>query len=317
MKFLAMDFGGTFVKYCLMDEEANMSEHGQYPAPLSSVEEWVNSTVDLYNKFKGEVEGVAISMPGVLDTESGYLYSAGAYTPTMKDKNIYELLKDKIDVPVSIENDAKSAILAEAWKGSLKNVKTGCACIVGSGLGGGIIMDGKLQKGEHFAAGEISGLIVEPGNYSLEGCAAFKAGASALLIQVAAAKNMPVSDFEVSGFMAEIDDNKKKKIGGREVIQWVEDGDEVTKGVYEDWIKNLVMVLFNMKMMIDPEKIVIGGGISRNPKFMEDVLKEWENSNKFMDMFGMPHTKIEPCKYTSDANLVGAVYAWILLNKKL
>lgn len=316
MKFLAMDFGGTFVKYCLMDEDANMSENGQYPAPLSSEEEWVDSTVTLYEKYKGQVDGVAISLPGVVDCESGYLYSAGAYTGTMKNKNVYDLLKDKIDVPVSIENDAKSAILAEAWKGSLDGVKTGCACIVGSGLGGGIIMDGKLQKGEHFAAGEISGLIVEAGNYSLEGCAAFAAGASALLMNVAKAKNMPVSDFEVSGFMAEQDDTNKKKIGGREVIQWVEDGDEVTKSVYDKWIQNLVMVLFNMKMMIDPEKIVIGGGISRNPKFMTDVQNEWDKSNSFTDMFGMPHTKIEPCKFTSDANLVGAAYAWILLHQK-
>lgn len=315
MKFLAMDFGGTFVKHCIMDEEANMSERGEYPAPLESTQLWVQTTVDLYNKYKGQVDGLAISLPGVMDSETGFAHSGGAYMKTTQGHNIYELLKDKIDVPVSIENDAKSAILAEAWKGSLQGVKTGCACIVGSGLGGGIIMDGKLQKGEHFASGEISGLLTTPGDYTINGCAAFSAGTSALLMMVAAAKNMPVSDFEVSGFMAEGDDENKKKIGGKEVIQWVEDGDEVTKGVYEQWIKNLVSVLFNMKMMIDPQKIVVGGGISRNPRFIKDLKEEWHRSESMLDMFGIPHAEVDVCTFTSDANMVGAVYRWILMYK--
>lgn len=316
MKFLALDFGGTFVKHCIMDEEANMEEKGQIPAPLNSTEEWVKLVADLYAKFKGTVDGVAISMPGVMDSENGIAVSGGAYGNTTAGKNIYELLKPYVDVPVCIENDAKSAILAEQWHGSLQGVNTACACIIGSGLGGGIIMDGKVQKGEHFGSGEISMLLTKPGKYKdMDAWAAMGASTSALLMMVANAKGMPLSDFEISGF-AGGEQTDKKRIGGVEVIEWVKEGDEVTTAVYQQWIKNLIMVLFNMKMMIDPEKVVVGGGISRNPKVMEDLKAEWQVAMDILEHYGMPTAKLDVCKFTSDANMVGAVYSWVLMYKK-
>lgn len=315
MKFLALDFGGTFVKHCLLDEDLNITEKNEVPAPLSSTDEWIKVIVDLYNKYKNDIDGIAISMPGVLDTDKGIAHSGGAYGKTVQGKNIYELLKPYIDIPVCIENDAKSAILAEQWQGSLKGVNTACACIIGSGLGGGIIMDGKIQKGEHFASGEISALLTIPGDYSPNSWAAFSSSTSGLLMMVAKAKGMDIKDFEISGFMGGSEDSTKKKIGGREVIQWVEDGDEVTTEVYKKWIKNLTSVLFNMKMMIDPQKIVVGGGISRNPRVINDLKEEWNNVCQFLTSMGIPTAELDVCKFTSDANLVGAVYSWILKYK--
>lgn len=315
MKFLAMDFGGTFVKHCIMDEDAMMSEKGEIPAPLSSTEAWVKVVSDLYNKYKGQVDGVAISMPGVLDSEKGIAHSGGAYGQVVQGKNIYELLKPYVDVPVCIENDAKSAILAEQWHGALQDVQNGCACIIGSGLGGGIIMDGKVRKGGHFASGEISALLTKAGDYGANSWAAMNSSTSALLVMVANAKNMPLSDFEVSGFMGGSDEPGKKKIGGREVIQWVEDGDEITTAVYNQWIKNLVLVLFNMKMMCDPEKVVVGGGISRNPKVIRDLKAEWAKACDNLKAYGMPTAELDVCKFTADANMVGAVYSWVLMYK--
>lgn len=318
MKFLAMDFGGTFVKHCLMDEDAGIAERGEIPAPLGSSDQFVQVIVDLYEKYKGEIDGIAISMPGVIDSSTGHLYSAGAYTKAMGGKNLFELLEGKVDVQVAVENDAKAAVLAEKWKGSLKDSTDAAAIILGSGLGGGIIMDGKLRKGGHFASGEISGLFVTPGRYDFGNLAAGGASTSGLLSMVAAAKGMTPKQFEVSEFAtvgAPDPDPNLPIYSGRDVFQWIDEGDPVTCEVYQKWLANLVWVIINMKMMLDPEKIVLGGGVSRNPRLLGDVRAEFEKFSPVMNAFGMPQTVIETCQYSADANLVGAVYNWLLLNK--
>lgn len=318
MKFLAMDFGGTFVKHCLLDENAAITERGEIPAPLDSSDHFVQVITDLYAKYKGEVDGIAISMPGVLDSSTGHLFSAGAYTQAMGGRNLFELLKDKVDVPVSVENDAKAAILAEAWKGSLEGVTDGACIIIGSGLGGGIIMDGKLRKGAHFASGEISGLFVTAGRYDFGNLAATGASTSALLAMVAAAKGMTPRQFEVSEFMtvgAPDPDPDLPIYSGKDVFGWIDEGDPVTCEVYQKWLANLVWVIINMKMMLDPEKIVLGGGVSRNPRLLKDVREEYHKFDPVMNGFGMPETQIDICKYSADANMVGAVYNWKLLNQ--
>ena len=314
MKLLALDFGGTFVKYGLVDEDANVTGKGEVPAPLDHLNSFLNVVTDLYEQFKDEVKGIAISMPGVIDSEKGYAFSGGAYTAIVKDKNILELLKDRVPVPCSVENDGKSAVLAEAWKGALEGVSDGAAVIVGSGLGGGIIMDGKLRKGAHFASGEISGLLMKSGYYGMENFSAGVSATTGLLLMVAGARHMNPAQFEVSGFMSQgaEPDPDLPIYSGKDVLQWVADGEPVTCAVFDQWIKNLTMVVYNLKMTLDPEKIVIGGGISRNPLFMEALKKEYAVACEGLKMFGMPETELVPCRFTSDANLIGAVYNWKL-----
>ena len=312
MKFLALDFGGTFVKHCILNENADIEKRGEVPAPLDSSDSFVKVITDLYAEYP-DVDGIAISMPGVIDSENGIARSAGAYTATMGGKNIFELLKGKVNVPVSVENDGKAAILAEQWKGALKDVTDGAAVIVGSGLGGGIIMDGKLRKGGHFAAGEISGLLVSPGIYDMSNYAAACGSTSSLLLGVAMAKGMNPAQFEISGFVETgTPDPNLPVYSGKDVFKWIEDGDAVTCAVYDKWLKVLVQTVFNMKMTLDPQKIVIGGGISRNERFIRDLKAEYETACAGLAKFGMPASELDVCMYTSDANLVGAVYNWLL-----
>ena len=313
MKLLALDFGGTFVKHCLMDENAEITERGEIPAPLGSADEFVQVIKDLYSKYN-DVEGIAISMPGVIDSDTGCLYSAGAYTQIMANKNLFDLIGD-IGVPVSVENDGKSAILAESWKGSLQGVSDAAAVIIGSGLGGGIIMDGRLRKGGHFASGEISGLLVRPGSYGFDNLAASGAGMSALLMMVAGAKGMSPAQFEISGMMVQGEPDPNLPIySGRDVFKWIDEGDPVTCGVYAKWLENLTQVIINLKMTLDPVRIVLGGGVSRNPRLLKDVQAEYDKFLPLMQMFGMPKTELGICTFSADANMVGAVCNWMIHN---
>ena len=309
MKLLTIDFGGTFVKYAVMDESLNFSDKGQIPAPLASREAFAEAAGTIYETVKGRVNGVAISMPGIIDTDRGYAHTAGAYRH-MVNTDIKALLSDRIDVPISVENDGKAAILAEMWKGSLQGVQNASACIIGSGLGGAVVMDGKLRKGANFASGEISGLLMDAGKMAMENFAATRCGMSAFLMRVADAKGMSHADFEISSYYEEAA-AAKKRISGIEVFEWIEQGDEATCRVYQEWLLDLASVLYNLKMTLDPEKIIIGGGVSRSPRFIKDLKEAFQNMLAGIKAMGFPGCELDVCTFTSEANLVGAACSWL------
>ncbi len=309
MNILAFDFGGTFVKYCLVNEKAEMREYGKLPAPVSGREAFLDLITDLYRQYP-YADGIAVSMPGVIDSESGRILLVALY-PEMNGENLYDLLKEKIPVPVSVENDGKAAILAEAWKGSLAGVRDAACVLLGSGIGGGIIMDSKLQKGAGFAAGEISNMMIMPGQYDKTNALCYDASMTGFLKAVARAKDMDPALFETSGNAS----SSEKRITGMDVFRWLEEEDEETSAVYRTWIRKLGWLLFNLKLVISPEKIVIGGGVSRNRRFITDLQEEYQ---RIASVLGedMPETVIDVCRYEADANLLGAVYNWLQMHQK-
>ena len=121
MKCLCLDYGGSAIKYCVMDDQSNMSHTGEVPAPRESLEQFIETTGQIYDSVKDEVEGIAISFPGAFDTETGVLIFGGAYLHLLQGKSITGLIHERCPVPIAIENDGKSAALAEAWKGNLKD----------------------------------------------------------------------------------------------------------------------------------------------------------------------------------------------------
>lgn len=313
MELLALDFGGKFVKYCLIDENLEISERGEFPAPLESADDFVQVIRNLYYEYD-EVDGIAISMPGVIDADTGYLYSAGVYTPVIGKTNLFDKL-GSIGVPVSVENDAKASVMAESYYGSLQGVRDAACIIIGRALGGGIVIDGRIRKGSHFASGEISAMLRTPGIYERSNLAARGASQSALLIRVAAAKGMSPAQFNVSSHImkGEIDPNLPV-YSLDDVFKWIDEGDQETCAAYAEWLKNLVQVIINLKMTIDPEKIVLGGKITNYPRLLQDVQAEYDKSLPVMNYFGFPETQLGICTYTADAHLVGAVANWMYHN---
>ncbi len=313
-KLLAIDVGGTFIKYSLVDRNASLSCKGKTPAATNSQEDFLNCIHEIHKKFADEICGVAISMPGIVDSDSGFLVAAGAYTPILGGTNLFELLAD-LDTPISVENDGNAAVLAEAWNGALKNVRNGAALVIGSGLAGGIIIDGKLYKGAHFTAGEPGLLSARIGDYSRGSTISYYAGMSAFLLHVAQAKGLDPAQFELSGRTTKQGTEGNQIYSGQDVFRWLEEGDPDTIKVYEEWIAALVYVICSMRVILDPEKIVIGGGVSQNPRLIDDLRTEYAKTGARTFMPSALAVTIEPCKFTSDANLIGAAYQWICQHK--
>lgn len=119
MNYLAIDVGGTFTKYAIITDECRILEKGKRTTIREPLEGFISSLVDIFQKYKQCIDGIALSMPGIIDSETGFMYTGGNLT-CIKNLNIVEILENRCNVPVTVENDAKCAALAEVWKGVLK-----------------------------------------------------------------------------------------------------------------------------------------------------------------------------------------------------
>ncbi len=322
MKCLACDFGGSSVKSALVDENANLTEAGRQEAPLASREEFIDTVGRLYDQFRDDINGIAISIPGYIDPATGYLFGSGVYG-ALYGCSIVDLLKDRCPVNISVENDGKCGALAEAWKGALADCKDGVVIILGSGIGGGIIKDKKIHSGTGFTAGELSYLIAKTGDYSIMGCAYMQAGMLGMTYKMCKAKCLDLS-IQDSGAVLEMLDKQlhpgilrpkeglgKQKADGVQLFRWLEEGDEVARRVYHEFISALAIIVHNAQIFYAPEKIIIGGGLSLQRRIFTDLGAELNDCYESMGIPKQLRAVVDRSRYMDECNLVGAMYNYL------
>lgn len=294
MNYLVFDVGGSSIKYAVMNEKAEFYEKGKVPTPLDSMKSFIDTIGGIFDQYKDNVEGIAISMPGRIDSDRGYAYTGGVLLYNY-DKDIVSILRKRCPVPITVENDGKCAALAEAWIGSLADCNDGIVVVLGTGVGGGIIKDKKLHKGNHFTAGEFSFIFTN--NASYEGPYsefwAGQAGYMGLLVPVSNLKQIPLED-----------------LNGHKVFKMANDGDEEVLKILDDYCYRMVIQLFNLQYIYDPEKIAIGGGISSQNILIEYIQKNVEKYEKSLK-FNIVTPEVVRCKFMNDSNLIGALYHFI------
>ena len=296
MKYLVLDIGGSAIKYALMTEEVEFIEKGKKPTPIDNIENFIETVGGIYDEYKYDIEGMAISMPGVLDSQKGYTYTGGSLTYN-NGKEIVRILQERCPIKIRIENDGKCAALAEVWKGSLKDYDDGIVIVLGTGVGGGIVRDKKIYKGKNFFAGEFSFVATNINDTEdTENWWGFKSGSKALLGAAAKAKNIPIEELD-----------------GYKVFEYANNNDKDILKVLDDFTQNLAVQIFNLQCILDPEVVAIGGGISSQDILIEYIQK---NVNKYHTNFeyGVPKPNIVRCKFRNDANLIGALYNFITCN---
>ncbi len=152
-QYLGIDAGGTFTKYALIDENGVILEKDKVPSPAyqdHTKEDYYRVLDGIVENFRDRISGIAVSMPGMLDSVRGYAVTAG-FLNYLADE-----LSLRYGIPVTIENDGKCAALAELWSGSLKGCVNGAVVVLGTGVAGGIVIGGELYRGTRFTAGEYS-----------------------------------------------------------------------------------------------------------------------------------------------------------------
>lgn len=297
MKFLVLDVGGSFVKYAIVDETGKIYSKDKTPTEhRKDKEKFLELLAGIYQQFKNEgLSGIAMSVPGAVDVEKGIIYNGGG-VPCLHELCVKELSKLCDDLPISVENDGKSAGLAEVWLGNASDVSDAIVMVIGSGIGGAIIKDRKIHRGNRLLAGEISNLIVDFTRQDLLDkksimldLFAFKSSAVALSIHVGRLKGM---DY--------------KECPGEKIYEWAANGDEICINAIEDMYFNIAKQAYNIQYTYDPDVILLGGGISEQPSFVPGVQKYIDLFAEYDHQFAKP--VIKNCKYNNDSNLLGALY---------
>ncbi len=327
MNYLVIDFGGTLAKYSVMTEDSAVISQGEKPAPLSSRTEFLDFICELFEKENGirPLSGIAISMPGVIDADVGYIKTAGAY------EHLYEMdltgeLRGRIPVPVSVENDGKCGALAEVWKGNLSENDDGAVIILGTGIAGGIIKGRHIHRGKSLAAGEISSFILSD-RVEIENCAAGICSTAGLLYRAMYALGIDVKkspyhknyggllDTKGQVFSALNEDPQYDKgMDGYRFFSLLEAGNEVVERCYDDFIENLCTLAFNIQVVFAPEKIVVGGGICRQPRLIPDIQARMaQKIDRMKEFLPVIDCVIDVCKFGNEANQYGALYHFLEL----
>lgn len=289
--YLVFDIGGTFVKYTYMTLEGNEIEAGKFKTPYESTETLIDRMYDVY-QLQPMVQGIAISCPGTIDVDTGMVYHGGALT-YLHEVNLEKRLEEKTGVHVSIENDAKCAALAELWQGSVKGHKNSVVLVIGTGLGGGVIINGALYRGAHLEAGEVSYVMthVNPDTRQAN-FVAETISASKMVNAIAQLKGLDEDD-------------------GIGVFKYISNQDEEALAIFDQFCERLATQIFNLQYILDPEVFAIGGGISVQPVFLErleQAMIRLKNANPKH----VASPKLVTCHFRSAANLYGALYHHIL-----
>ena len=286
---LAIDVGGTFIKYALVDEGGVLTRKGRVPTPLEGLDEFIDAVESIYQVFHGQVEGIALSVPGVVDRDAGFMRSGGALEYNY-GVPLAALLQERIPgVNVSIENDAKAAVWAEMTSGALEDCDSGAVVICGTAVGGGAFVNREILRGRNSFAGEYSYISVG------------KAHETEKTRWFGWATGVPglIADYQRRSGATDIDEEELFARAGQ--------GDEDALVALRRYCSELAVQILNIQCVLDPERFAVGGGISAQPLFLEILNEEIRAAKKFSDeVFPLP--QVVACRYFNDANLLGAVY---------
>ena len=314
--YLGLDVGGTAVKMGLFNELDQMIDKTNFPTRTVQylVDDIYQNIVKLFQKNNislDDLKGIGIGFPGHVDGETGVV----VYSNNLVAHNfdIVGKLKEKINTYIRISNDANVAALGEYHFGKGKELENIVFVTLGTGVGGGIIIDGKMLEGKNGAGAEIGHMVISTNGQlcscGRRGCFETYASATALIrnAQVAMINNPNSLLWETA--------KSPELLDGMSFFEALEKNDKVAGIIFEEYIEVLAEGLTNLANIFRPDALILGGGISyRGDILMEPLQKRLEK----MIYGGQWNARVELMisELKNDAGIYGA-YAMCTKHKKV
>ncbi len=313
---IGIDLGGTNIKVGLVDENCNIvaktSAKTCLPRPADEIcASIVESVWKVLGEAKvtiGEVNSIGIGTPGVANRDSGVvLYSCNL---DFKNTDLRSLIKKRLDKPIFVENDANAAAFGEVLAGAGKGCKNVVVVTLGTGVGGGIIIDGKIYTGFNYCGAELGHTVIEfngrPCSCGRKGCFEAYSSATALI-------NMTKETMEAhkESKMWEIAGGSLDNVDGKTAFDGMRADDPAAKELIEKYINYLGCGLTNIVNTFQPEMLLIGGGICREGENLTKPLYEYINRESYC-VDADKVTKLDICKLGNDAGIIGAAFLYSL-----
>ncbi len=307
---IGVDLGGTNIATGVIDENYKIIGRGKVktraPRPAEAIFDSIKEAVDMAVVNAGisydEVVSVGIGTPGSVNKDTGAI----EFSNNLKFHNVpaKEMLEERLKKPVYLENDANAAALGEAVAGSGNGVKNFVAVTLGTGVGSGIIIDGKIYRGSNFCGGEMGHMVINvdgiPCNCGRKGCWEKYASATALVSQAVEAMQG-----NKASLLWQTCDGDLNKVDGKSIFDAVDLGDETAKAVVDRYLYYVAIGIANVVNALQPETVCVGGGISGQGEKILKPIRDIVKAERY-SVYADKQASIVPALLGNDAGIIGA-----------
>jgi glucokinase len=304
---IGIDLGGTKVAAARLGPDG-LADSITHPTRLASAEELLDQIVDIVGETRadGPLDAVGIGVPSIVEFATGRVVSS--VNIPLVDVALREVLGERLGVPVLVDNDATVAALAEAHDESLRPVSQNLVMLtIGTGVGGGIVIGGRIFRGSTGGAAELghtivgldlAGSVPRPMSFPQPGSLEFAASGHALDRLAQQAANLhpesPLGQMQESG----------RPVLGPEVVRAAEDGDPAASRIVEIWGQRVGLGIANAINTFDPEEVVIGGGAAAAGELLLGPARNVARQYVVPGLWG--HTNIRLARFGVRAGVMGA-----------
>lgn len=285
-KYISIDIGGTSIKYGVVDDSVRILRKGETDTRAqeggAAIVERVSGLIEMLRKDMG-ISGICISTAGIVDIRRGMILYSAPLIPDYTGTCWKEILERRFAVPCEVENDVNCAGLAEYISGAAKGSSPALMLTVGTGIGGCLVEDGRVYHG-------FCGSGCEVGYMMMPGGAFQDLGASSILTKkVAEWKGEPAESWN-----------------GRRIFQAAKNGDELCNRAIDELADKLGQGIANLCYILNPEVVVLGGGIMAQEGFLKEKLQN--AAAQYLIPFIAERTKIRFALHQNEAGMLGAFY---------
>lgn len=295
---IGIDFGGTSVKLGVCRDGELLCTDTPIPTanfhgPAALIAEMAARVAKLRETYP-DIAAIGVGVPGLVDFEHGFVHIL-TNVPGWKHVPLKALLGEKTGLPVVVENDANAMAYAEFRYGAVRGLHNVVALTMGTGIGGALILDGKMYRGSNCAAGEIGQMSIHfdgrAGHYGNLGALEKYTGNQ----QIA---EHAVQRYAEAGLTRSVEDCTPKKIA-----EAAQAGDDIARQIWDEVADWLGTALSSIAWLLNPDAFVIGGGVAQAGDLIFDPLKRKVQS--MLSTVVWEHLKIVPAHFSNEAGIIG------------
>ena len=287
MNILAIDIGGTMIKYGLVSSDGKILSTDKIKTEASKgLNNILNKIDNIFKRYKeNNPVGIAVSGTGQINGIIGKVIGGNPIIPNWIGTNLVKILEKKYNLPAVLENDVNCVALGEKWIGAGKDLSNFICLTIGTGIGGGIILNNQLFRGENFVAGEFGHILIKKGEFE-------QFASTTALIRL-------------------VKERTEKTLNGKEIFDLEKKEIVEYQEVISEWIENLTDGLSSIIYCFNPANIILGGGVIGQG---EPLINRIKNSlfKKIGSQF-KEKLNITQAKLGNNAGMIGASY--LLLEK--
>ncbi len=284
MKTITIDIGGTFVKWAVIDENYKIIEKDKFETNAlyikgKGIMELIANCIKELRERYDDIDCVGISVPGAVDSNTSEILAATKNIPESQGLNIRKEINKHININIEVINDANAAALGEKVNGELNGVDTGVFITLGTGIGAGIIIGGEIYEGFRFSAGEVGRHYIDQGTWET----------------FSSVRGLTNSFHLMFG----------RNFSGEECFEYGKEN-EIAINYIDKWYRSVSLGIANIIYILNPEKVIIGGGISTDDSLsLEQINKHLKN---IVSIEILENTVIKKSSSGNDAALYGLAY---------